>query len=136
MPFETTIEVHFGDTDPARIVYYPVFFHYCHIAFERFFNQFVGMPYARLIEQERLGFPTVETSASFHRPVRYGDELVVALAVTHIGTSSAHFRYQGRVGADTRFEARTVNVAVSMETFTPVPMPQYLRDAFARCRED
>ena len=32
--FEASIKVRFADVDDARVVYYPRYLHYCHIAFE------------------------------------------------------------------------------------------------------
>ena len=63
MPFSAPITVRFGDCDPAGLVYYPVLFHYCHAAMEEFFAARCGKPYARLTQEERLGFPTVNVRA-------------------------------------------------------------------------
>ncbi|MBC7911107.1 MAG: acyl-CoA thioesterase, partial [Pyrinomonadaceae bacterium] len=47
MPFSTRIRVRFGDADPAGLVYYPVIFHYFHIALEEFFAACCGITYHR-----------------------------------------------------------------------------------------
>ena len=78
MAYRTEIQVRFGDVNKAGIVYYPVIFHYLHIAQEDFFADYVGVPYHRLIEEERLGFPTVHDSTDFHKPLRYGDTLEIS----------------------------------------------------------
>src|SRR5690349_9503558 len=94
-PYETTITVSFGDVDPAKIVYYPIIFHYCHIAFERFFAEFVGISYPRLISEEKIGFPTVNVTASFSSTIKYGDEVRIQISIERIGKSSAQFHYRG-----------------------------------------
>jgi len=133
--YETTITVHFGDVDPARIVYYPIIFHYCHIAFERFFAEYVGIPYPQLITQERLGFPTVNVSTNFSLPIRYGDEVRIRVSVARVGKSSVQFRYTGRNSSNGEiyFDAMITTVAVDMESFRTVPLPQKYAEIFAQC---
>ncbi|MEW6731332.1 MAG: acyl-CoA thioesterase [Acidobacteriota bacterium] len=136
MAYETKITVHFGDVDPAHIVYYPTIFHYCHIAFEQFFADFVGLPYARLISEERLGFPTVNVMANFHKSIKYGEEVKILLSVARIGKSSVQFQYRG-VGAtddETRFEALITTAVVDMESFSSRVLPPKYQEIFARCR--
>jgi 4-hydroxybenzoyl-CoA thioesterase len=130
--YETTITVHFGDVDPARIVYYPIIFHYCHIAFERFFAEYVGVPYPRLIAEEKLGFPTVNVSTNFSKPIRYGDDLKVSVSIVRVGKSSVQFRYVGRNSSNGEicFDASITTVAVDMESFKSVPLPQKYIDMF------
>jgi YbgC/YbaW family acyl-CoA thioester hydrolase len=131
--YETTISVNFGDVDPAGIVYYPVIFHYCHIAFERFFAEAAGMPYARLINEENLGFPTVNVSADFSKRISYGEDVRFSVTVARIGRSSVQFRYQGlNSSGEIYFTALITTVAVDMEKFTPVSIPQKYADVFAR----
>ena|SRR6185369_2417137 len=134
MNYETIITVNFGDVDPARIVYYPVIFHYCHIAFERFFAEAIGMPYPRLINEERLGFPTVNVATDFSRRISYGEEVQIRVSVARIGKSSVQFQYQGSNASngENYFKALITTVIVNMDSFDPVPLPQKYRDSFAR----
>ena len=73
MSFSTRIRVRFGDCDPAGLVYYPVIFHYCHVAMEEFFAARCGTAYDRLMRDERVGFATVNVRAEFFAPLVYGD---------------------------------------------------------------
>ncbi|HEV7904595.1 MAG TPA: thioesterase family protein, partial [Pyrinomonadaceae bacterium] len=82
MKFSTRITVRFGDTDPAGLVYYPNIFHYFHIALEEFFAARCGLSYRRLMADERIGFPTVNTEAEFFVPIVYGDELDLEIFVS------------------------------------------------------
>ena len=43
MPFECRIPVRFGDIDIAKIVYYPRFLHFCHVAMEEMFGHVIGL---------------------------------------------------------------------------------------------
>lgn len=134
MSYKTTITVNFGEVDPAHIVYYPIIFHYCHIAFERFFTEFVAIPYPKLIKDENLGFPTVNATSSFSRPIHYGDYLEISLKVDRIGKSSVDFSYIGRnLDGQEYFQAKITVVAVSMTSFTPVTIPDKYRECFTQC---
>lgn len=132
MPFNTRIRVRFGDADPAGLVYYPVIFHYFHIALEEFFGARCGISYDRLIRDERLGFPTVKSEAEFFAPMIYGDEVDVEIFVSRIGRSSAVFEYRATRASDATLCARSTNVHVcmNMDTRRAVPIPDKYREAF------
>jgi 4-hydroxybenzoyl-CoA thioesterase len=113
MPFITEITVRFGDCDPAGIVYYPVFFHYYHIALEEFFAARCGITYHDLREHERLGFPTVKSEAEFFVALTDGDKVTVEMDVLRVGHSSVTFVY--RLMRDGQLCARAVNVNVCLD---------------------
>jgi 4-hydroxybenzoyl-CoA thioesterase len=131
--FVTRIVVRFGETDPAGLVYYPVLFHYCHVALEEFFAARCGGSYAQLLGRERIGFPTVNVQAEFFVPLVYGDEVAVSVAVTRVGHSSATFEYNLRRASDQTLCARAVlvQVAMNLDTRQAVEIPAALRRAFA-----
>ncbi|MBD0370452.1 MAG: acyl-CoA thioesterase [Pyrinomonadaceae bacterium] len=134
MPFSTRLKVRFGDADPAGLVYYPVIFHYFHIALEEFFAECCGISYDRLIADERLGFPTVKSEAEFFVPLVYGDEVEITVSVSKIGTSSAVFEYRASRVSDHALCARATNihVAMNMDTRRATPTPDKYREAFER----
>ncbi len=114
MPFSTRIKVRFGDTDPAGLVYYPVIFHYFHIALEEFFAARCGISYDHLVGRERIGFPTVNVKAEFFVPLVYGDEAEVEVYVSEIGRSSVTFEYSLRRAGDQTLCARATQIQVAM----------------------
>ena len=132
MLFSTRIPVRFGDCDPAGLVYYPVIFHYCHIAMEEFFAERCGISYARLMADERVGFPTVNIQSEFFVPLVYGDEAEVEVSVARVGKSSVTFEYSVRRLSDGTLCARStqVQVAMDLETRRPVPVPERYRAIF------
>ena len=132
MPFSTRIVVRFGDADPAGLVYYPVIFHYFHVAMEEFFAARCGVTYARLMREERIGFPTVNVQAEFFVPVVYGDELDVEVSVARVGTSSVTFVYSARRASDGVLCARSeqVQVAMNLDTRRAIPINDELRRDF------
>jgi 4-hydroxybenzoyl-CoA thioesterase len=132
MPFSTRITVRFADADAAGLVYYPVVFHYFHVAMEEFFAARCGTTYARLMNEARIGFPNVNVNAEFLEPILYGDEIDVEVSVSRVGTSSATFEYAARRASDNKLCARStqIQVAMNLDTRCPVAVPDALRRAF------
>jgi 4-hydroxybenzoyl-CoA thioesterase len=129
MAFRCRIPVRFGDVDYARIVYYPRFLHFCHVAMEEAFAGVVGVPYHDLIGKEKVGYPAVKVEAEYLLPVGFGEVLDMAVAVERLGTSSVGFRFEGRRSSDgdLAFRVRNVVVAVDMEAWKSVPIPPHHR---------
>lgn len=132
--FHGTVTIRFGDVDNAGIVYFPRILHHIHTVFEDFFRDAVQIPYDRIINKRRIGFPTVHIRADFVKRMSYGDVLDVALSVPRTGRSSADFRYRmssKRTGHLLSDITITV-VAVNMAGFTPIEIPRDLREVFLR----
>lgn len=134
MGYTTKIKVRFGDVDRAGIAYYPNLYHFCHVAFEEFFEHFVGIPYPKLIEDENLGFPTVRVESYFRRPVRYGDTLEIRVGIARVGESSVTFEFRASREGEGQllFASSQICVAVDMKTFQPMRVPDGLRETFRR----
>lgn len=134
MAFRTPLTVRFGDVDPAGIVYYPRFLHYCHLAMEELFRAGLGRPYPEILDQERFGFPAVHLEVDFRRPLRYGDEIEVEVRVVRLGNTSATWRYRvfRRGETEALAEARVVTAGVDLDSFRPRPVPAWFRDGVAR----
>lgn len=135
MSFYARIKVRFGDADPAGLVYYPVIFHYCHVAMEEFFAERCGIAYHTLMSEEGIGFPTVNVQAEFFVPLVYGDEAEVEVSASHVGRSSVTLEYNIRRAGDNILCARStqIHVAMSLDTRRPVPIPDRYRTIFAAC---
>ena len=126
------IPIRFGDVDHARIVYYPRFFHYFHVAFEEFFFTHLGRRYVHVIERLKLGFPAVRAEAEFKAPLRFGDVLDVEVQVARLGRTSIAFRYRGRCRRRLAVVGEVTCVCVDMRTFSPRPFPPAMRRALER----
>lgn len=146
MAFETTLAVRFSDVDPAGIAFYPTLVSYLHLAFEDLFERFVGRSYARVIQDDALGFPAVDLRMQFSAPFRFGEWVRVRITVKRLGHTSATFRYQ-LFGAATeaeaehaargapRAEAQVTVVCVRLATLAKEPPPPLVRAAFERLQE-
>ena len=68
--------IRFGEIDQAGIVYYPRFFNYYHQTFEDWFEYELGVSYAKVLKEERMGFPIVKIHSEFFKPLHFGDKIV------------------------------------------------------------
>jgi len=133
-PFSFDLPVRYGSIDVARIVYYPEFLHFCHVAMEEMFAAVLGVPYARVLGEERVGYPTVKSEAEFLAPVAYGEVLRMSVAIGPIGRSSVVFVYEGRRSSDgtLAFRVKNTQVAVDMDAWKSIDVPARHRAAFAK----
>jgi 4-hydroxybenzoyl-CoA thioesterase len=130
-PFATNIKVRFSDVDRAGIAYYPRVIHWLHVAFEEFFEQFCGVPYATVLEKENLGFPAVDLKTEFVRPCRFGEVLTVLVSLARVGNSSStfHYRIVGASGEE-RVRAFVTVVCVRLDSLQSTPLPPRYREKF------
>lgn len=133
MPFRSRHTIRFGDVDPAGIVYYPRYLHYCHVAMEELFAGALGMPYPQLVARERLGFPAVRVEVDFKRPLRYGDEVEIEASIESVGASSLTFRFTFFKNGEEEpvSVARVVTVCLDLDRFEKRPVPAWVRGAAA-----
>ncbi len=130
-PFTTQISIRFSDEDHARIVYFPRFFHFFHMAFEDFFAS-QGIPYREVLDVDKLGWPAVRAEADFERPVRFGDVSEVAMHIEKIGNSSASFVYRASRKGESVANGRITVACVDMDTMQKKTIPDKYRALFAR----
>jgi 4-hydroxybenzoyl-CoA thioesterase len=124
----------FGDMDPAGILYYPRFLHYCHQAFEAFMAEVAGMSYAQFLSVEKLGFPAVHVEADYRRPFPYGETMEIAIRVEEVGDRSLRLRYIAGLVGDDRVcaEAVVTTALVDMDEFRSREISEPLRRSLLR----
>ena len=73
-----SVDVHFGDCDPAGIVFFPNFSRWMDTASLSFFMQ-CGVPPWRELEKTRgiVGTPLLEINTKFMKSATYGETLIV-----------------------------------------------------------
>lgn len=137
-PFRARLPVRFADVDHAGIVYYPIFFHYFHVAFEEMFRERMGAKaYVELLDQRRIGFPAVSSRASYSAPLRFGDDVDIELSVRRLGQRSITFAYSAVRAADqiVAAEGEVICAVVDLTSFQAVPVPEDLRRFFLEISE-
>ncbi|MFT3838589.1 MAG: thioesterase family protein [Myxococcaceae bacterium] len=134
MAFERRIQIRFDEVDFARVVYYPRFFNYAHQVFEDFFAQEVGFTYAKMLQERKVGYPSVHCEADFRRPLRFGDVARIVMETVEVGTRSISCRYRFYVGDSTELcaELKVVCAGIEMDTFKGQPIPDDVKRAFEK----
>jgi len=126
-------QVHWGDCDPAGIIFYPTYFKWMDSATWAFFAA-VGYD-AKRMRAEHLAMPLVSAQAEFLFPAEQGDRCEVHSRIQRFGGKSfviAHeiVREDGTAlarGAETRVWGRFANGPGTPMKGQPIPEP--LKDA-------
>ena len=131
-PFATDKLIRFHHCDPAGIVFYPQYFVLFNELVEDWFDQGLGVDFARLHGEQKRGVPMRRLECDFLSPSRIGERLTFTLAVKKIGSTSLTAEVEAGAGGVVRVRATLVLVFLSLETHRPVPCPDELRAKLAR----
>ena len=125
--------IRFSDCDPAGIVFYPQYFVMLNGLVEDWFNDELGIGYAALILERRVGLPTVRLEVDFQAVSRLGDHVRLALQVDRLGGRSLTLALEVS-GADggLRMRMRQVLVTTSLVTHRALDIPSDIRAAISR----
>jgi 4-hydroxybenzoyl-CoA thioesterase len=105
-----TIQVGWGDVDPAEIVFFPRYFEWLEIGTGVLFES-VGLPLHRLFKDRGiLGIALVDVGARFHFPCKWGDRLEMESRVAEWRTKS--FRVEHKFFRDGKLAAEGYEVRV------------------------
>ena len=131
----TSVEIQFGDCDPAGIVYYPNYF--------RFFdNATAGLLSAAFAMHKRnwlahygiAGIPMVDTGARFIRPSAFGDVVEIRSEITELGRSSFSVKHSLLKDGEVAIEAHEKRVWVVRDDaggIRSAPLPDDVRQVLA-----
>ncbi|AVA22695.1 acyl-CoA thioesterase [Rhizobium sp. LEGMi198b] len=128
MAFKTTRPLRFGDCDPSGIAYFPSYLNILVGVLEDFFGS-LGFPWKALVNDRRIGVPTVRLDLTFVRPGFQGDELDFMVAVRGIGRSSLDLEHQVSANGQVLWTARHRVVSTSLDTHQSLAWPDDIRAA-------
>jgi 4-hydroxybenzoyl-CoA thioesterase len=129
--FRQSVMVHFSHCDPAGMVFFPQYFVMLNNLVENWFTEGLGIHYATLIAERRIGLPTVSLQADFVAPSRMGETLDFTLEVTRMGQKSITLAVVGRGGAQVRLRLQQVLVTTSLDGDHAIDIPADVRAAIA-----
>lgn len=130
--FQQTRVIRFSDCDPAGMVFFPHYFVMLNGLVKDWFTQALGVNYAQLLGQRRIGLPTVALQSEFRAPCRMGDAVEFRLQLERMGSRSITLRVDCMHGATCCVQIRQVLVSTSLSHDEAIDIPQDVREAVAR----
>ena len=127
MTFVSCQTVRFAHVDAAGIVFYPRYFEMLNAAVEDYFAEVVGVSFAAMHVERRVGVPTVKLEAEFVAASRLGDLLDFGLTVERVGDSSATIKVAVHCGQDMRFRGQIVLVCMDLDRGRSMSWPADMR---------
>lgn len=134
--FECDKLIRFHHCDPAGIVFYPQYFVLFNELVEDWFNQGLGIDFARFHVEKGLGVPMGSIQCRFLSPSKVGETLRLSLSIKRIGRSSLELHVHGASGGVARVEATLTVVLASLKTWGSVPIEGELREKLERYLEE
>ncbi|MGB0129155.1 MAG: thioesterase family protein [Rhodocyclaceae bacterium] len=131
-PFCRDKLIRFHHCDPAGIVFYPQYFILFNELVEDWFRDALGMDFAQLHMEHRLGVPMAKLECEFLSPSKIGEILHLRLTVQRIGGTSIAVLVEGGAEGAVRIRANLVLVLASLDTIKSVPIPPWLRERLER----
>lgn len=92
-PFVYARRVRFDEVDPAGIVFFARYLHLAHEAMEALFDGLAG-GYSAFVRDRGLGVPAVLVTTEYFAPLRHGDDVLISVEATRVGTTSFTLRYR------------------------------------------
>ena len=130
--FERPVRIRFSHCDPAGMVFFPQYLTLTNALVEDWFTDSLGIDYADMIGQRRIGLPMVKLSCEFVRPSRMGETITLALSLAKIGQRSVGIRIAGSGSNGVRFVADQVLVTTSLDSGESISIPNDIRAALAQ----
>ena len=134
MHFEREQLIRFSHCDPAAIVFFPRYFVMFNGLVEDWFDDGLGLGYANVVVQRRIGLPTVALNCEFQLPSRMGERVQLRLSVARLGRSSITLALECRHDEQTRVRLQQVLVTTALDTGHAIAIPDDVRAAIERFR--
>jgi acyl-CoA thioester hydrolase len=125
--FQHAFRVRYGECDPQGIVFNANYLLYCDVTYTELWRA-AGVPWS---EMTAAGYDAVlgEANVRFRSPARFDEEITMHMGIAKLGTSSIHTVFRLLRGDDLIVEGDLRHVVVSMETWRPIEMPDFIRTA-------
>jgi 4-hydroxybenzoyl-CoA thioesterase len=127
------VEVHFGDCDPAGIVFFPNFSRWMDEASLAFFRVQGVPPWRELLKTRGIvGTPLLEIHTRFHQPATYGETIEVHTSIEAWAAKTFCHRHVIKRGDTILCEGTEVRAFVIRDPADPgrikaIPIPEDIR---------
>jgi 4-hydroxybenzoyl-CoA thioesterase len=132
-----SVEIEFGDCDPAGIVFYPNYFRMFDASTAHLFEAALGMKKIVWLKTfDIVGIPMVDTGAKFIKPSRFGDVVNIVTTITELRRSSFVVGHQLFNDGDLAIEAHEIRVWAGADPDQPgrikgQPLPPRVLEALS-----
>lgn len=128
-PFVHQFRVRYHECDAQGVVFNANHVAYVDVALTELWREAFGS-YGSMVA---LGFDVVvaDVHAAFRAPVRFDDEVALALTVVRFGRTSMTTSWASSVAGVVCVEGEIVHVFVDPATLRPVPVPELAREQLA-----
>jgi YbgC/YbaW family acyl-CoA thioester hydrolase len=130
MSFAQRRAVRFQDVDAAGIVFFPRVLEYFHDVYMAFYDS-LGVSIAEVIATRAWAAPLKHAEADFLRPLRFGQEIEVAMVSGQWEKGRLTVRYRVTSGGDEVATGLTVHVFVDVTEWKRIEPPESIRAAFS-----
>jgi acyl-CoA thioester hydrolase len=127
-PFTHRLRVRFCETDAMGVVHHASYMAYLEETRVEYLRA-LGRPYDRL-RAEGVEFPVVEVALRYRRPLRFDDQVDVAVMVSAAGAATFQMDYLVACGGETSATGVTVHGVVDGRG-RPTRLPAWLRELVA-----
>jgi acyl-CoA thioester hydrolase len=129
MPFEHELRVRFGECDPQGIAFNANYVAWFDVALTELWRETLGSWGA--MNARGVDAVVAELNVRFLAPARADDLITLGVAITEFGRTSVHFAVDVRRDGELLVEGRMRHVFVDGETWSPVPIPDWIRSGLA-----
>ena len=127
MSFVSRQAVRFAHCDAAGIVFYPRYFEMLNAAVEDWFAADLGLSFAEMHGERRMGIPTRKLDSEFLAPSRLGEEIDIGIVIARLGTSSCAIDVTMSVGQEVRARVHVVLVCMNLDSGRAIAWPDDVR---------
>ena len=127
-PFEWSRLVEFYETDLAGITHFSNFYRWMESA-EHAFLRARGVA----LHEGGIGWPRVNASADFKKPIKFGDMIRVRVSIAELRTRSVRYTFEFRVNDtdDIHATGEMISVCVDLATMKAIEIPSEIRECLA-----
>jgi acyl-CoA thioester hydrolase len=131
--FELAFRARYHECDAQGVVFNANHITYVDVALTELWRDLFGS-YGAMVDGG-ADVVVADVHAAYRAPVRFDDEVVLALTVQRLGRTSMTTSWVTSVGGTTCVEGQIVHVFVDPATLSPVAVPEQARVALARYAE-
>ena len=129
VPFTHTLRVRYAECDAQGVVFNAHYLAYFDTSVNELWRTAFGS-YQTMLDGG-LDIVLAEARLRFLRPARFEDELELAVAVTHLGTTSLRTLHSVRCDGELEAEGELRHVMVERGSAVKTPIPAWIRGGLA-----